>query len=107
MQLSQTPGHYKEEGREKEIYPEETTKAYFQPAPPPQRPAEIRPMTRTEKAPKQKHTTAGAEHTQHQNTNEHDTTNTKGREERSDKRPAHEIAPDAVPCVSSSETSHT
>ena len=34
--------------------------------PPPQRPAEIRPMTRTEKAPKQKHTTPGAEHNQHQ-----------------------------------------
>ena len=74
--------------------------------PPPQRLAEIRPMARTEKAPKQKHSTTEAEHTQNQNTDEHDTKQSKGREERSAKRSAHEIAIHAVPCVFSSKTSH-
>ena len=73
--------------------------------PPPQRLAEIRQMTQTEKHP-HKSTPQQRRNTPTPNTKEQDTTTTKGRGERSAKRPAHEIAPDTVPCVLSSENSY-
>ena len=101
MHLSETQSHSKEEGREKEKHPQETTKTYFQPAPP-QRPAEIRLMTQTEKHP-HKSTPQQRRNTPTPNTKAQNKTTTKGRGERSAKRPAHEIAPDTAPCVPSSE----
>ena len=73
--------------------------------PPPQRLAETRLMTQTEKHP-HKSTPQQRRNTPTPNTKAQNTTTTKGRGERSAKRPAHEIAPDTVPCVLSSETSY-
>ena len=104
MHLSETQSYSKEEGREKEKQPQETTRTYFQPAPP-QRLAETRLMTQTEKHP-HKSTPQQRRNTPTPNTKEQNTTTTKGRGERSTKRPAREIAPDTVPCVFSSENSY-